>query len=290
MIKDQQWYEDEFWNWMPIEFNYSDKWSEISEAYLSNAPVSRNLPYGEKPAEVFDLFVPPEKKKNAPVLIFIHGGYWGWLDKDDYAFSLEPLRSAGAIVVSINYTLCPENTIPGIVKQVRQACVYVYSNIEQFNGDPSNIHVTGHSAGGHLTAMIAATDWKSLGADLPGNLIKSAIPSSGIFNLNSIRLTPPLNEVVKLNEDTADQNSPIFLDPTYDLRMTVVVGADESEGFILESKEFVTSWHTKLTRIQYIEIPNVHHFSLIESMINEDDPFTNVILDHLELGSCGDLS
>jgi len=177
VIKDQQWYEDEYRNWMPIEFNNSDELTLKSEAYLADAAVLKNLAYGEKPDEVFDLFLPSKKNRNAPVLIFVHGGYWQWLDKDHYAFSLEPIRSAGAIVASINYTLCPENSIPGIVEQVRKACAYIYFNIAIHHGDRNNIHVTGHSAGGHLTAMIASTNWKSLDPELPDNLIKSAIPS-----------------------------------------------------------------------------------------------------------------
>ena len=287
MIKDQQWYEDEYWNWMPIEFKYSDEWTVKSETYLADAAVLKNLSYGEKSDEVFDLFLPSGKNRNAPVLIFVHGGYWQWLDKDHYAFSLEPIRSAGAIVASINYTLCPENSIPGIVEQVRKACAYIYFNIETHHGDRNNIHVTGHSAGGHLTAMIASTNWKSFDSELPDNLIKSAIPSSGIFDMNNMRNTPQLNEGLKLNEETANQNSPLFLNPTHDLRVSVIVGADESEGFILESKEFADSWGSKLTNIKYIEIPDVHHFSLIENMINNDDPFTNVILDHLDLSGPG---
>lgn len=282
--RDQQWYEDEYWNWMPTDFNYSDYWMAKSEKYIKDASISRNLSYGGKSDENFDLFVPEgSAKQKAPVLIFIHGGYWQWLDKDHYSFSLEPIRSAGAIVVNVNYTLCPENDISGIVEQVRRACAYVYRNIENHHGDRDNIHVTGHSAGGQLTGMIAATDWRDFGADLPIDLVKSAIPSSGIFNMENIRRTPQLQDGLKLAEDSARENSPIFLNPSHDMPVSVVVGANESQGFILESRAFAKAWAPKLTNIRYIEIPGVHHFSLIDNMVNSDDPFTKVILEHLEL-------
>lgn len=284
MIKDQQWYEDVFWNWMPTELNFSDFWMEKSENYIPTAPIVRDIPYGSGNSEVLDIFVPGQKIQSAPVLIFIHGGFWQWLDKDHYAFSLEPIRAAGAVVVSINYTLCPETSIDGIVEQVRQACAFAYSRVGDHRGDPNNIHVTGHSAGGQLTAMIATTAWKTIDPSLPDNLIKSAIPSSGIFNMNSMRLTPQLNEGLKLDETMANRNSPIFLEPTYDLPMSIVVGADESEGLIAESKEFYEAWRKKLTEIRYFEIPDVHHFSLIDNMVNTNDPFTNLLLNHLGLG------
>lgn len=285
MARDQKWYEDEFWSWIPTEFTYSDKWNKRSKIYIPTVPITRDISYGSSPTEVLDVFNSVPEKQNAPVLIFIHGGYWTWMDKNDYAFSLEPIRAAGAIVVSINHTLCPAAGIDEIVEQVRQACAYVYSNIEEHGGDAQNMHVTGHSAGGHLTAMIAATDWKVVDPSLPENLIKSAVPSSGIFNMNSMRLTPQLNEYLKLDEISANRSSPIFLEPTYNLPMSVVVGADESEGFIAESKEFYETWSKKLTEIRYFEIPDVHHFSIIENMVNANDPFTNILLEHLGLSA-----
>lgn len=282
--KNQQWYEHEFWNWIPTEFSWSDAMMAKSESYLANAPVLRNQPYGDDPSEVFDVFIPTHAKDKAlPVLIFIHGGYWQWMDKDTYAFSLEPIRAAGAIVVSVNYTLCPENSVGGIIDQVRRACAHVYRNIAEHNGDPENIHVTGHSAGGHLTAMVVATDWQDVEAGLPTDLVKSAIPSSGIFDMNNMRLTPQINEGLRLDEESANACSPLFMTPSHDLRVSVVVGADESGGFLLESQSLVNAWASKLSNVEYVEIPNVHHFSLIDNMVNDNDPFTNVIIEHLGL-------
>lgn len=284
MNRDQQWYEEQYWNWMPTEESYVELWGKRSAEYLAHAQVERNVKYGDGESETLDVFT-PSKGTKAPVLIFIHGGYWAWMDKETYAFSLEPIRAAGAVVASINYALCPDNTLSGIVEQVCHACQYVYENIGAHNGDKDNIHVTGHSAGGHLTAMMAATDWRERDANLPLDLIKSAIPSSGIFDMNNIRLTPQLNENIRMDRQEADRNSPLFLDPAYDLPVSVVVGAQETEAFILESEEFTKAWSKKLTTIRYIEIPKVNHFTLIENAVFPGDPFTAVLLDHLHLAS-----
>ena len=285
MSRDQQWYEDKYWNWMDVltlDETYDEKWGKRSAEYLSHAQIRKDVKYGEGTNEVFDLFVPDDGEP-APVMIFIHGGYWAWMDKDTYAFSLEPIRSAGALVASINYALCPQNTLSGIVDQVRRACIFIYENIGAYNGDKNNIHITGHSAGGHLTAMMAATNWHGFNPNLPIDLLKSAIPSSGIFDMNNIRLTPQLNENIKMDRKEADENSPLFLEPAYDMPISVVVGAEESEGFLLESKDFAEAWSEKLTNLRYVEVPHAHHFSLIENMVSPGDTFTRLLLEHLGL-------
>ena len=262
----------------------TEKWLEKSTDYLLTAHVSRNLPYGDNADEVFDTFHPTlTNNVKAPVLIWIHGGYWRGLDKDHYAFSIEPIRKAGAIVVNINYTLCPNINVAGIVEQVQRACIFIYQNIDSENGDRSNIHITGHSAGGQLSAMMAAIDWTRIDPDLPVDLIKSAIPASGIFDMNNIRRTPSINAATQLDEESAIACSPILLSPAHDMPVSIVVGADETEAFILESKAMTTAWSRKLSKIRYIELPDAHHFSMIDNMVSPGDPFTRVILDHLGL-------
>lgn len=283
--RNQQWYEENFWHWMDaltLDQTFDEKWRRISADYIPGARMKRNIRYGDGPNELLDLFL-PDHEKPVPVIIFIHGGYWTWMDKDSYAFSLEPIRAAGALVASVNYALCPENSISGIVEQVRRACAFLYENVGAENGDKENIHVTGHSAGGHLTAMMAATNWREIDPKLPDNLLKSAIPSSGLFDMNSMRLTPQLNEFIRLDRAEADANSPLFLQPAYDMPISVVVGAAETEGFLSESRGFAKAWSEKVTNLRYMEVPGAHHFSLIENMLQPGDPFTQLLLEHLGL-------
>jgi arylformamidase len=103
----------------------------------------------------------PVKEKGAPVVIFIHGGYWRSLDKMDHSFVVPPFTAQGACVLVPNYALCPAVTIPDIAMQMVKATAWAYRNVHRFGGDPSRISVIGHSAGGHLAAMLLTCDWQA---------------------------------------------------------------------------------------------------------------------------------
>lgn len=257
-----------------------DKWAQMSVTYLDRADMERNLSYGALPTERLDLL--KSSTPNAPVLIFIHGGYWQWLDKDDYAFALEPLVTAGALVATINYPLCPEVSLDILVERVRSACAWVWRNVRHYGGDPERLHVAGHSAGGHLAAMLAATDWQNFQLGLPNHIIKSIIPISGLFDLEPIRLIS-LNDGMGMDQDTAKRNSPLFISPTHALPVTVVVGGDESGEFQRQSREFSDAWRNKAGRLEYLESPGHDHFTVIESMTEPNNILTATILRHLEL-------
>ncbi len=120
-------------------------WTARSAAFTARIACELDLAYGPRDEEILDLYKPAES--GGPVLIFIHGGYWRALDKQPYAFSTEPLVAAGALVASVNYTLCPAVTLDEVVRQCRAACAWVWRNAAAHGGDPARIHVAGHSAG-----------------------------------------------------------------------------------------------------------------------------------------------
>ncbi len=255
-------------------------WEQMSASYLKRANIERNISYGASARERLDFFKPANV--GAPVLIYIHGGYWQSLDKDIYAFSLEPLVSAGALVASINYTFCPEVTLDVLVNQVRTACAWVWENARDFGGDPQRLHVTGHSAGGHLAAMLAATDWPKFQSGLPRDMISSIIPVSGLFDLEPLRLCS-VNDGMNMDVETARHNSPQFMTPGTALPVSVVVGGGETDEFRRQSREFADSWQTSAGSIEYIETPGHHHFAVIEAMTESDNQLTATILRHLGL-------
>lgn len=256
-----------------------NRWAETSSAYLRRANIERDMPYGTSSSECLDLLKP--STSNAPVLVFLHGGYWQGLDKDHYAFALEPLVATGALVASINYSLCPEVSLDALVDQVRAACGWVWRHVRNYGGDPERIHVAGHSAGGHLAAMMAATNWPKFQGGLPHDLVKSIIPISGLFDLEPIRWTS-LNEAMGMDPEMARNNSPLFLTPTTRLRVSVVVGGSETAEFLRQSREFANAWESKAGHLEYIESPGHDHLTVIETMTEPDNVLVRTLLQQLE--------
>jgi arylformamidase len=256
------------------------EWAARSKTFTDSHDYALDIAYGDRPEEKLDVYRPAAS--NAPVLIFIHGGYWRALDKQPFAFMCEALVDAGALVVSINYTLCPAVTLDEIVRQCRAACAWVRRNVADHGGDPGRIHVTGHSAGGHLTAMMAATDWPGFAADLPADLLKSASPLSGLFDLAPI-LQTSINADVRMDPAAATRNSPQALKPAHDMPMTVAVGGAESDEFRRQSKEFAEYWGRSLSRIDYLETPGENHFTIIDGIARAGSPITRALLGHMGL-------
>ena len=122
------------------------KWASDSEQARAAGPCELDVPYGDGPNETLDIFPAPHAE--APVLVFIHGGYCRSLDKRDHAFVAPPFTREGACVVIPNYALCPAVTVPQIVLQMVQALAWTWRHIAEYGGDPQRITRVGHSAGG----------------------------------------------------------------------------------------------------------------------------------------------
>ena len=255
------------------------RWTADSETYYAESDCERDISYGPRAEEILDIFK-PANVDNAPVLMFIHGGYWRALDKKDHAFLPKPFVDAGVLVVSINYTLCPEVKIDEITRQARAACAWVWRNAAAYGGDPDRIHIFGHSAGGHLAAAVATTDWPEYEAGLPKDLLKSATPISGLFDLQPILLIS-VNNDVHLAPDSAVRCSPANSAPGHDIAMTIAVGGAETKEFRRQSQYLHERWDNKLRSIDYLEADGANHFTVIENMVDPSNILTRKILDHI---------
>ncbi|NIO11187.1 MAG: alpha/beta hydrolase fold domain-containing protein, partial [Deltaproteobacteria bacterium] len=160
---------------VPDHQRWADEREALSQANRQRLKSFSNVPYGNSPRQVIDIF--PAETPNAPVLIFIHGGYWVRGGKDHNSHFADLYGRAGITVALVEYDLCPEVTVTDIVEQVRRAITWVYQNISAYGGDPAKLYICGVSAGGHLVTMALAHDWEKEG--LPRQTIKGCVAISG---------------------------------------------------------------------------------------------------------------
>lgn len=259
------------------------RWVADSGHARQQQPCLLDVAYGEQPGETLDIFpasgVSPAQ--GAPVLVFIHGGYWRALDKADHSFIAPAFTQAGACVVVLNYALCPAVTIPEIVQQMVKALAWTWRHIAAQGGDPARITVAGHSAGGHLAAMLLACDWPAHAPDLPQALVNNALSISGLYDLEPIRQTPFLRDL-QLTPEQVKQASPVLLPRPTQGTLYSVAGGDESEEFLRQNQLIQQAWGAETVPVCE-SLSGVNHFSVLEAMITPDHRLHQLALELLGL-------
>jgi arylformamidase len=247
------------------------RWSSESAQARAAGPALLDLSYGHGAGETLDVF-PASRKRGAPlapVLVFIHGGYWRSLDKADHSFLAPAFVQQGACVVVPNYALCPAVTIPDIVMQMVRALEWTYRHMAVHGGDPQRITVVGHSAGGHLAAMLLACRWAQVAADLPEALVKNALSISGLYDLEPVRRTPFLQDSLRLTPAQVRQASPALLPapPIRDGRgqLYSVAGGEESSEFLRHNQVIQSAWGEAVVPVCEA-LPGLNHFSVLEAL------------------------
>ncbi len=259
--------------------NFFDQNELESERVRRAFPCQLDIAYGEKSGERLDIF--PAQRPNSPVQLFIHGGYWQNLDKKGHSFVAEPFARVGYAVVVINYTLAPQADMDEIVRQNRAAIAWTYHNARGFNGDPSRIYLSGHSAGGHLVAMMMATDWTDAW-NLPVDPIRGGCAISGIYDLEPIRLCY-LNEALGMDEGVCRRNSPIHHLPRSKKDLIISVGSLESDEFLRHASAFSTALKDAGHAHTYRVLSGHHHFSIVQELGRIESPLTQTVLRQMTL-------
>jgi arylformamidase len=240
------------------------RWAERSADAMRSEPRELDVRYGGGPNEHLDVF--PTSQPDAPVLIFIHGGYWRSFDKRDHSFIAPAFTREGVCVVVPNYALCPAVTVPQITMQMVQAVAWTYKNIARHGGNPRRITVAGHSAGGHLAAMLLACVWPAFRPDMPAGLVRNALSISGLHDLEPIMHTPFLQPSLKLTNEDALRASPARMPAPSEGVLYAVSGGEESEEFTRQAKLIRQSWGK--IRVPVCEqLPGLNHFSVLESLV-----------------------
>jgi len=239
------------------------EWTDRSAEARARLPCALDLVYGSDPSERLDVFTP--RAQGAPVLVYVHGGYWRALDKRDQSFVAAPFVDAGAMVVLPNYALCPAVSIEQIVLQLVQALAWVWRNAAAHGGDPTRIVVAGHSAGGHLATLMLACDWHAVAPDLPGDLVKSALSVSGVFELEPLRHAPFLAPDLNLDAASALRLSPAAMPAPARGRLVAVVGGDESEEFLRQNERIAEAWGPDVVTVCE-RVPGRHHMNVLHAL------------------------
>lgn len=265
MRQSSEWY-DRMYNNRALVPDFADHlqhWTEESKTARNQLRGLTDITYGDGPNENLDIF--PVSVANAPVMVFLHGGYWRALDKSDHSFIAPPFTREGVCVVVPNYALCPAVRIPDIVMQMVKALTWVWRYIHEWGGDPNRIHVVGHSAGGHLAAMMMACQWQRYADDLPADLVKTGLSVSGLFELESVLRSPMLQSDLRLDDAQVLRCSPAWMPTPAQGSFWSVVGALESEEFIRHHGLIQQAWGKAYVPVCEA-LPGLHHFNVLSSL------------------------
>ena len=267
--KAPSWYDDQYnaRAAVPDHPAILQQWFSSSAQARATLPSTLDVAYGAHASERLDIFHPPladASTRQAPVLVYIHGGYWRALDKRDQSFVATPFVQAGAVVVLPNHALAPAVGLRHIVLQLVQALAWVHRHIACFGGDPGRTVVAGHSAGGHLAAMLLACRWADVAADLPPQLVRSALAVSGVFDLAPLRHAPFLAPDLLLSAAEARALSPAHL-PAPAGPLLAVVGGDESSEFQRQTRLIHRAWGANVVPVCEA-VPQRHHMNVLHSL------------------------
>lgn len=250
----------------PEIFGDWERRSRLAQDQLGGA---RNLYYGSHPRQALDLYVPVGLDTPAPLHLFLHGGYWQAMSKEFSGFVAEGLVQAGVAVAVVNYRLCPEVSIEEVVQDVRDALVWLHLNGAAHGVNTSRVQISGHSAGGHLAAMLWTTDWIRQTPELPVDFLHSGIGISGIYELQPLVATR-VNGALALDAPRALALSPALLEPGCRAPLLLAVGEAESEEYHRQSDYLCEKWRTAGVSVEVERLKDHHHFSILDELASRE--------------------
>lgn len=246
------------------------RWHRDAAGYRATHGGELDVAYGARPRNRVDLFPGRGGHEQGPIIVFVHGGYWRSFDKSLFSHMSGPANEAGFDVALPGYTLCPEVTIADIVDEIRQCCLFLWQRFHR------RLVVTGHSAGGHLAAAMAATEWQLYGA--PADLIRASLTLSGLFDLRPLMATS-YNLDLRLTSAGAMAASPLFWPVPRSLPFESYAGAEESFEFRRQARSLAAAWAGLGLPCRYEEVAGENHFSIGDLLARAGHPVTRRLLD-----------
>ncbi|HVL76302.1 MAG TPA: alpha/beta hydrolase [Noviherbaspirillum sp.] len=242
------------------------RWQKDSAAVRRQLAGLFDIAYGDASGERLDFF--PASRGNAPLLVFIHGGWWRSLDKSDFSFVVPAYTRAGFNVALTNYTLAPQASVAEIVAEQLRALAWLYRHAEQYDFDAGRIVVAGHSAGAHLAAMMMAAHWPVYADDLPADLVKGAVLMSGIYDLEPVRHADFVNVDLKIGEADVARLSPALMPPHRPIPFVTACGARESDEFRRQTALIENAW--KDAHQTTVPLPQSNHLTICDAFADPD--------------------
>ena len=222
----------------------------------------RTIAYGADPVETFDLFEPARSAGPSPDLVFLHGGYWRSLSKAEFSWIAPGFVERDVKVAIVEYGLAPAVPMETIVRQCLAAIAHRWTDAEPLGIARDAIVVSGHSAGGHLTAMMLAARWPQIDAALPADLLRGGVAISGLYDMEPIRQTPYLNVDLQLTPERVAPLSPLYMTPATGAPLITAVGGNESDEFKRHNREIGIAWAASLR--EDVAMPGDNHFTVCE--------------------------
>jgi arylformamidase len=245
-----------------------ERWQATSALVRRTHAGLLDLPFGSSPGERLDFY--PATRPGAPLLVFIHGGWWRSLDKSDFTFIVPGFRDAGLNVALTNYTLAPEASIEDITRQQLRAFAWLYEHAEHYEIDRSRIVVAGHSAGAHLAAMMMVARWSQFSPSLPADLVKAGILMSGLYDLDPVRYASFVNVDLKITEANALPLSPAYMSQPHAIPFITSVGDLESDEFKRQTALIAHQWRD--AHRGDVALQGVNHLTICDAFAQRDHP------------------
>lgn len=256
--------------------NFVTQWQRDGAAYrdmmAKEGRAEFDIRFGPSERQYIDLF--KSKDDDAPLALFIHGGYWRAMSPKEHSHLARGLTGNGVTVAVAGYDLTPQVSIAQIIEEMRAAALFLWKRFGK------RIMVYGHSAGGHLAACMMATDWTKFGA--PADLIPAGYAISGVFDLTGL-VNTDMNADFKLDDASARAISPLFWPAPKGRVLDVVVGADELPEFIRLSHVMADTWGAAGVETRYEAIPGTHHFSVVAPLADPLSAMSGRVVELCEL-------
>lgn len=237
------------------------KWKSDAESFrAAHGNAELGISCGASPRQTLDIFW-PAASRDEPLALFIHGGYWQALDPSFFSHLAKAANANGIAFALCGYDLCPHVRLADIVEQVRASALFLWKRHGR------QIVASGHSAGGHLTACLLATDWQKYDANAPEDLVPSGLSISGLFDL--VPLVPTtVNNALSLDESEARQNSPLHWNLPGPRVLDAWVGGAESSEYLRQSRTVADIWRERGARTAYREITGANHFTVLDPLLD----------------------